>query len=235
MLNYLKKTGKALLKEGKLVKYLTYAAGEILIVVVGIIVALYLNNWNHERENKKLEVQYYQSLKKQLKEDLKTLLDVMAYDQRHLDQFVYAKKLISLNDKSKTDTLGKIAVNMVRYGDFRRKSNIYQTLVSSGEIIIINNNKIKEKLESLEQNYLYINRLEENHETIVYSQVIPDLKQVVRFDPFQVADPGTFFSYRFLNNFDVLLTLMAEKKEAYQDAKNEIDSTIEMIDQELND
>jgi hypothetical protein len=235
MWTYLKKTSEKLLKEGKLVKYLTYAAGEIIIVVMGIIIALYLNNRNHERANDKLEIQYYQSVKNQLNEDLNTLVDVMDYDQRHLNQFLYAQKSILHNDENKTDTLGKIAMNMVRYADFRRKSNIYQTLVNSGEIIIIKNNKIKEKLENLEQDYMYINRLEENHETIVYSQIIPVLTQVLRFNPLKVEDTGTFFSYKFLNNFDALIILMTEKREVYQQAKNEITATIEMINQELKE
>jgi hypothetical protein len=235
MWTYLKKTSENLLKEGKLVKYLTYAAGEIIIVVAGIIIALYLNNRNHERANDKLEIQYYQSLKNQLNDDLNTLIDVMDYDQRHLNQFLYAQKSILLNDKNKIDTLGKIAMNMVRYADFRRKSNIYQTLVNSGEIIIINNNKIKEKLENLEQDYMYINRLEENHETIVYSRIIPILTQVLRFNPLKIEDTGTFFSYIFLNNFDALIILMTEKMEVYQETKNEITTTIEMINQELTE
>jgi hypothetical protein len=235
MRTHLKKIREKLLKEGKPLKYLSYAAGEILIVVAGIIVALYLNNWSHERANNKLEIQYYQSMKSQLDEDLNTLIDVMDYDQTHLNQFVYAKMAILLNNKEKTDTLGKIALNMVRYADFRRKSNIYQTLVNSGEIIIIKNKKIKQKLESLEQDYMYLNRLEENHETIVYSQIIPDLRQVIRLDPLKVEDTGTFFSYKFVNNFDILIILMREKMEVYKQAENEILSTIEMIDQELKD
>lgn len=234
MLAHLKKVPQKLLKGKNLVKYLTYATGEIIIVVAGIIVALYLNNWNHERSDKKLEIQYYQSLKNQLNEDLNTLIDVMAYEKRHLDQFIYAKKLL-LIDEDKTDTLGKIAANMVKYGDFRRKSNIYQTLVNSGEIVIIDNNNIKEKLENLEQNYLYINRLEDNHETIVYSLIIPDLRQTIQFNPIKVMDPGTFFSYKFVNNFDMSIILMSEKMEAYQRAKDEIISTLDMIDKELSD
>ena len=235
MLAHLKKVPRKILKKGNLVKYLVYAAGEIIIVVVGIIVALYLNNWNHERSDKKLEVQYYQSLKNQLNEDLITLLDVMDYDQTHLNQFIYAKRSMLLNDGNKTDTLGKIAVNMVKYGDFRRKSNIYQTLVNSGEIVIIDNKNIKEKLEGLEQNYLYINRLEVNHETIVYSLIIPDLLHTIQFNPLKVMDPGTFFSYKFVNNFDMLIILMSEKMEVYKHAKNEIISTLDMIDKELSD
>jgi hypothetical protein len=233
MLTHLKKIREKLLKEGNLIKYLTYAAGEILIVVIGIIVALYLNNRNQERINNKLEIQYYQTIKNQLNEDLNTLIDVMDYDQRHLNQFIYAKKSILLNNENKLDTLGKIAMNMVRYADFRRKSNSYQTLVNSGEIKIIKSKKIREKLESLEQYYMYINRLEENHETIVYSQIIPVLTQVIRFDPLKVEDPGAFFDYKFLNNFDKLIILMVEKMEVYKQAKDEILSTIELIDQEL--
>jgi hypothetical protein len=230
-----KRTKEKLPKEGTLLRYLTYAAGEIIIVVAGIIVALYLNNWNHGRADDKLEIQYYQSVKKQLNDDLITLVDVMDYDQTHLNQFIYAKKVVLLEGKKGTDTLGKIAMNMVRYADFRRKSNIYQTLVNSGQIVILKNKKIREKLENLEQDYMYINRLEENHSTIVFTQIIPDLRQVIRFNILKVEDPGTFLSYRFLNYFDILIILMDEKMEAYREAKNEIISTVGLIDLELQD
>ena len=235
MLTYLTRIHKKLLKEGSLVEYLSYASGEIIIVVVGIILALYLNNWNQERKNHKLEIQYYQSIKNQLNEDRKTLIDVMDYDQGHFDQFVYAKRLYSLNDKNMIDTLGKITLNMVKYGDFRRKSNVYQTLVNSGEIVIINNNKIKDCLQSLEENYMYINRLEENHATIVFSQILPDLRQMEQLDPLKVEDTGALFSYKFQNYFDILIILMTEKREAYKQAENKINSTIELIDRELKD
>jgi len=221
--------------EGNLKRYLTYAVGEIIIVVIGILLALYLNNWNQERTEKKLELQYYLSIKNQLNEDLTTLKGEIEYNQNFLNQFSFAKKLILLNDKSKIDTLGKITLNMVRFSDFRRKSNIYQTLVNSGEIVIINNNKITEKLQSLEENYTYINRLEENHFSIILSQIIPEIRQVIQFDPLKVVDMSSFFSYKFQNSFDILIVLMIEKMDSYKQAQNEITSTIELIDKELND
>ena len=221
--------------EGNLKRYLTYAVGEIIIVVIGILLALYLNNWNQERTEKKLELQYYLSIKNQLNEDLTTLKGEIEYNQNFLNQFSFAKKLILLNDKSKIDTLGKITLNMVRFSDFRRKSNIYQTLVNSGEIVIINNNKITEKLQSLEENYTYINRLEENHVSIILSQIIPEIRQVIQFDPLKVVDMSSFFSYKFQNSFDILIVLMIEKMDSYKQAQNEITSTIELIDKELND
>lgn len=235
MLSYLRKIRSKLVKEGNVLKYLTYAFGEIIIVVIGILLALYLNNWNQERTEKKMELHYYQSIKIQLNEDLVTLNGEIEYNQNFLNQFSYGKKLILLNDKSKTDTLAKIALNMVRFSDFRRKSNIYQTLINSGEIVIINNTKITEKLESLEENYTYINRLEENHASIILTQIIPEIKQVIQFDPIKVVEMNSFFSFKFQNSFDILTVLMTEKMDAYKQAQNEIISAIELIDLELKD
>lgn len=233
MLNYLKKIRSKLVKEGNMLKYLTYAFGEIIIVVIGILLALYLNNWNQERTDKEMELHYYQSIKIQLNDDLATLNGEIEYNQNFLHQFAYAKELILLNDKSKTDTLGKIALNMVRFSDFRRKSNIYQTLINSGEIVIINNTKITEKLESLEENYTYINRLEENHASIIITQIIPEIKQVIQFDPLKIMEMNSFYSFKFQNSLDILTVLMTEKMDAYKQAQSEIISTIELIDLEL--
>jgi hypothetical protein len=51
MVNFLKKPLEIFLKKGNLKKYLTYALGEIIIVVIGILFALYLNNWNQKKIN----------------------------------------------------------------------------------------------------------------------------------------------------------------------------------------
>lgn len=235
MLNYFKEMRNRLVKEGNLRKYLAYAIGEIVIVVAGILLALYLNNWNQERTDKKLEIQYYQSMNNQLKEDLDIILGEINYNQNYLNQFLYAKDLILLNDKSKIDTLGKIIVNMVRFSDFRRKSNIYQTLINSGEIIKIHNYNITERLQSLEETYTYINRLEDNHFSIILSQIIPDIRQRIQLDPLKVENPESLFEYQFQNNFDILIILMLEKSDIYKRAKDEIGSIIDLIEHVLND
>jgi len=233
MLYYFKEVRNKLVKEGNLRKYIAYAIGEIVIVVAGILLALYLNNWNQERTDKKLEIQYYQSMNNQLQEDLNIILGEINYNQNYLNQFYYAKNLILMNDESMIDTLGNIAINMVRFSDFRRKSNIYQTLINSGEIIKINNYRITERLQSLEETYTYINRLEENHSSINLSQIIPDIRQRIQFDPLKVENPESVFEYQFQNNFDILIILMLEKSEIYKRAKDEISSIIDLIDQEL--
>lgn len=59
MIAFFRKIRKNLVSEGKTVKYFKYALGEIILVVIGILIALQINNWN---EYKKLKVQETEAL-----------------------------------------------------------------------------------------------------------------------------------------------------------------------------
>ncbi len=61
-----------LLTEGKLVRYLTYALGEIFLIVVGILLALKINGWNEDR---KAQVEF-DAYVVQLKEDVRTAIEI---------------------------------------------------------------------------------------------------------------------------------------------------------------
>lgn len=50
MIRFFRKLRQDLLSEGKTTKYLKYAIGEIVLVVIGILIALQINNWNEERK-----------------------------------------------------------------------------------------------------------------------------------------------------------------------------------------
>lgn len=52
MISFLRKIRQRLLKENHFSKYLLYAIGEIILVVIGILIALQINNWNEEKKSK---------------------------------------------------------------------------------------------------------------------------------------------------------------------------------------
>ena len=52
MINFFRKTRKKLADDNKPLKYVRYAIGEIVLVVIGILIALQINNWNEERKAK---------------------------------------------------------------------------------------------------------------------------------------------------------------------------------------
>ena len=70
MIKFFRRIRQNLLSEGKTNKYLKYAIGEIVLVVVGILIALAINNWNETRKNKSTLTNYTESLIKDLKQDI---------------------------------------------------------------------------------------------------------------------------------------------------------------------
>ena len=73
---------RKLLDEGKLVRYLTYAVGEVVLIIVGIMIALQLNNWNEDR---KAQVEFDEYIV-QLREDVRTALSNTTRSIDNLDR-----------------------------------------------------------------------------------------------------------------------------------------------------
>ena len=72
MINFFRKIRKKMLDNNKPMKYIRYAIGEILLVVIGILIALSINNWNQNRitklKEKKALIQLVQNLNSNLKQ-----------------------------------------------------------------------------------------------------------------------------------------------------------------------
>ena len=69
MINFFRKIRYKLMSENKTSRYLKYAIGEIVLVVIGILIALQINNWNEERKNTKIEYKLVTKMIGQAKAD----------------------------------------------------------------------------------------------------------------------------------------------------------------------
>ena len=77
MLTFFRRIRKGLLGEGAIPKYLLYAIGEILLVMIGILLALQVNNWNEERKLKALEKQLLIGIKENIQSNLSLIVEVI--------------------------------------------------------------------------------------------------------------------------------------------------------------
>ena len=68
-----------LFKPGQASKYLKYAVGEILLVVIGILIAVQINNWNQNSKNKKTINTIFQEIKDDLADDIEEANFLVAY------------------------------------------------------------------------------------------------------------------------------------------------------------
>jgi len=232
MIKFLKNIRRGLLIENKFSKYLLYAIGEIVLVVIGILIALQINNWNDERQLRKEELKYYKNIKRQLIEDTSIIQGNKDFNQRYYEQYQFALEQIAAEDSSNLDSLGIIAINLLEYSDVHKESNIYQSLVNSGEIKLLNNQGIVDMLQRLEETYIYINRIEDSHFDIIKG-IYPELAKMIRFSQMKIIKVDQIFEYEFENHFVIVCEIMKEKDEIYDEALDEINVILEMIDNEL--
>lgn len=222
------------MKKGKFARYTAYAIGEILLVVIGILIALQINEWDVSKSRDAMVKQYYQNMKEQLTADRNELTDSIDYSNVYLEQYKQADQIISSQAKSETDTLGRISLSLLKWSDFRRKSSVYQTLVNTGDIKLITNQEILRSLEELETDYIYIERLESIHADAALNAVLPNVMLAVQISPFEVKNPDLLFSYSFHNTFPLFIGLIEEKDGVYQDAITQIDALLVAIGLELD-
>lgn len=222
-----------LIATGNLKRYLLYAIGEILIVAIGILIAIQLNNWNLTRIQNKVERKTYQHIKRQIVDDLIELSEVVKINTHFINQFEKANKYILSENHNAIDTLAYIAMNLSQFSDFHSSGNIYETLVNSGDIKLLKNDSISGNLQKLEMTYNFINRLEDIHWELIINEVSPTLKGVINYSTFQVLKPDNLYSVELQNIFFECINLMKIKDNVYKQAVNEINDIIDLVSEEL--
>lgn len=134
-----------LLNKSKTTKYLKYAIGEIVLVVIGILIALQINNWNNKRLERLEEVKILISVMN----DLENTIKEFKFLNLVRDKVLFASKNIyeisdSIEiDKNKLDSL--IAETFYR-PTFNNTLGTIELLFSSGRINMIRNDSIREFL-----------------------------------------------------------------------------------------
>ena len=228
-----KEIRKSLIKEGNIKRYLFYAIGEILLVMIGISLAFQLDNWNDNRLKKDEETKYYQNVRDQIRDDAELIQRQLQFNNRYMAEFEYANTIIEANDRTKMDTLGRIIPNLLQYSDFDRQGNIYETMVNSGEIKILRNHEIVKGIRTLEEKYLYVNRMENIHYDATSNHVAVYINPVVNFGTAEINKPDRVFNYEFQNLIILLLEVMKEKNKVYNEALNQIEVITALINDEL--
>jgi len=89
MLTFLRKIRKSLIESGSARKYLLYAIGEIALVVIGILIALQINNWNEGRKTKKQLIDHLENLAIDLDEDIAEYDEKYSHHHMRFHSFIY--------------------------------------------------------------------------------------------------------------------------------------------------
>ena len=235
MIKLFRNIRKQLIEKGNIQKYLLYAIGEIFLVVIGILIALQINNWNNQKLLNRTELRIYENIKNQVIEDAELLEGVIEYNTFYYEQYVYANTIVEQNDRNKIDSLFKIVPNILRYSDFNKSGNIYQNLINSGDLKLLKNEEIIERIQRLEELYIYVNRLEENHYQVILGYGAKGIIDNLNFTTGHIERPDEIYSFQFQNLLYTFMDMSREKNDVYSRALNEIQMISKLIDLELNE
>lgn len=150
MIQLLRNMRQNLLLENKIAKYLKYALGEIILVVIGILIALKINNLNQNYNDKAKEKQYLLNIREEL------ITDSLFYESYIKNSYDFKVKNLNLaisyhkGISTIVDTLSFIK-NIARGGSFdqviwSKNSITYTDLINSGNLNIIRDANIKKQI-----------------------------------------------------------------------------------------
>ena len=146
MIKFFRKIRYDLMENSKTGKYFKYAVGEILLVVIGILIALSINNWNQERVSKDKAYSFLNQINKDLSLDLRYYKYMIKGSSEH-------SLILDAAGKSKTENdslLVKLGSIITANFDSRDFGPSYRSFVNSGDIDLIED---KELLSSLQFYY----------------------------------------------------------------------------------
>lgn len=259
MISLFRTLRQRLLAENRFSKYLLYAIGEILLVVIGILIALQVNNWNEERKERQVEIKFFRNLKNDLHADIERL--------DYMIDLATTKVKASQNVKllSDRDSVGSLynfsddMLDLIFVDEFKPNDNTYDEMKSSGNFSSIQNDSLKLKLMNLRKTYVEIDG-SQKHMRNDFDLFLADFEKYIDwgkyFDLRKSNIPKLDFVYDslyiethtsrmkaevqelfrnkiFLNNIFLLEVNYAYHIDLLQNTKNQIEEIMDVLEQEL--
>ena len=153
MISLFRKIRQKLLSQNRITQYLTYAIGEILLVVIGILIALQVNNYREGQQTKARETAFLHGLRSDL---------LLNFDEleRSIDQYSRATRsaevMISYFEGApitNTDSLNFHTMEVLYWAPFIRNNSTLREMISSGSLGILSDDSLKNELLRMELSY----------------------------------------------------------------------------------
>ncbi len=199
---------------------------------MGILIALYINNYNSEHFEKVSAISSYKNIKRQINDDKNAINSSNEQNKKLYKKYITAVDIIEQNNRKKIDMLGKIALDLTDYSDIDRSSTIYQNLINSGESKLLKNREILNHIQKLEEAYIFVNRIEQIHFEII-NNIGKDLYKTIKFYDQSVREPEKLFGIDFQNYFISAYSICQKKEYAYDIALKQIEIITKLIDEEI--
>jgi len=147
MIKFFRNIRRRLLRENRFTRYLIYALGEIILVVLGILIALQIDNWNENKLDRRREAKLLIALHHDFKANAENLTKALAYYPLLMEQLEQKQSYLGLTKDEINDSIEKTLINT-----FFPNTKIYegslQVLLNSESLQLVSNDSLKRQLTS---------------------------------------------------------------------------------------
>ena len=148
MIKFFRRIRQQLLSQNRFSKYLLYAVGEIVLVMIGILLALQVNNWNEVRKQKEKEQSYLLELKSSLEKDSIKIKDILEFNENKLKIVRDLMTVFSdtLTNKQRVEIFFKNANDFTYYNVFEPSKTAFNNMTSAETINLISDKNLRNRL-----------------------------------------------------------------------------------------
>lgn len=168
MIGFFRRIRRQLISDHKTTKYFKYAFGEIVLVVLGILIALQVNNWNETRKDRNAEIVYLDNLKSDFEFNIKKMDTYLAERTASINS---AHKMIDHFEGKPIVNLDSFLWDIIMVYDLRpfdQVDNTFKELMNTGKFSNLSDKTIKKKLLDIDDLYSNMKTLEEQYRHISY-------------------------------------------------------------------
>lgn len=167
MIKIFNKIRKQLLDENKTGRYFKYAIGEIVLVMIGILLALQVNNWNQSRQLQKEEVKILKGLHQEFSQNRIKFDAIYKLQESRRDGIITG--MTSNLQNFSIEKIDSMHGSIIRQWTFDPYQGFYNSVINSGKIELISNDALKQNISRF-QDLLNDYKEEENNTMIFASQ-----------------------------------------------------------------
>ncbi|MCB0383638.1 MAG: hypothetical protein KDD05_10200 [Psychroserpens sp.] len=147
MIKFFRHIRKSLISEGKTSKYLKYAVGEIILVVIGILIALQINNWNQDRINRLEKKDLLSKLHIEFKSNKKVLAKFRVEEEKAIDASIKLMSLIGASSEElSTHNLDSLLFESFPSNELAFANNTVNSIIQNGRLNLFENDSISSLL-----------------------------------------------------------------------------------------
>jgi len=140
MIKFFRKIRYDLMEKNKTGKYLKYAIGEVVLVVIGILIALSINNWNESRIDRISEQAILRQLKSEFNSNLKQLDEKIGIRSYIINSAI---QLLANIDNPSIRNIDSIEMHLAKTIPYTTFDPILNDLATSGNLRLIKNDSLR--------------------------------------------------------------------------------------------